>query len=106
MISGAIAGNIFRTSRITTGISQADKTGAPYSRYYQIDKGVYSITQYGKGGIPRYRIDVKGTPHFIKKINKSVLPHIHTFGIYKGNVYSKPVREISYILWLILGNWR
>lgn len=57
----AIGGNIYRNSRLTSGVSRADKTGRAYSRYYQMEGNrVKSITHYGKGGTPKYRIDILG----------------------------------------------
>ena len=96
-----IGGNLYRNSRITSGASQADKTGRLYSRYYQMDgKNVKSITYYGKGGTPKYRIDVLGRPH------NGVLPHKHNFVINNGFVNKGSVDGINYLLWLLFGNWR
>ena len=97
----AIGGNIYRNSRITSGVSQADKTGRAYSRYYQMEGNkVKSITHYGKGGTPKYRIDVLGRPH------NGMLPHKHNFVINNGYVNKGSVDDINYLLWLLLGNWR
>lgn len=102
-----IGGNAYRSSRISYGAGQAGKTGNAYSRYYQMDGGkVSSITHYGKGGLPKYRIDVRGDAHFIKSIGKYALPHKHPFAINNGFVNKRPAESIAYWLWLILGNWR
>ena len=96
-----IGGNIYRGSRISYGLSKADKTGKPYTRYYQMkDSKVKSITYYGKGGTPKYRIDLLGRPH------NGLLPHIHNFVINNGHVNKGSVDDINYLLWLLLGNWR
>jgi RHS repeat-associated protein len=96
-----IGGNVYRNSRITSGVSQADKTGKAYSRYYQMDgKKVKSITHYGKGGTPKYRIDVSGRPH------NGMLPHKHNFVINNGFVNKGSVDDVNYLLWRLLGNWR
>lgn len=103
----SLAGGFYRKSKISYGVSRADKTGSAYSRYYQMDNGkVQSITQYGKGGLPKYRIDVLGDPHFIKRIQQYALPHIHPFGNYNGFVIKKEEDTIRYLLWLLRGNWR
>ena len=96
-----IGGNLYRNSRITYGPSQAGKTGKAYSRYYQMqgDK-VKSITQYGRGGKPKYRIDLLGREHGVG------LPHKHPFVINNGYVNKKKPNSIAYWLWLICGNWR
>ena len=97
----AIGGNIYRNSKITSGVSRADKTGRAYSRYYQMEgKKVKSITHYGKAGIPEYRIDVLGRPH------NGMLPHKHNFIINNGYVNKGPVDDINYLLWILFGNWR
>ncbi|MEI3505172.1 MAG: hypothetical protein V8Q77_02660 [Bacilli bacterium] len=97
----AIGGNIYRNSRLTSGVSRADKTGRAYSRYYQMEGNrVKSITHYGKGGTPKYRIDVLGRSH-----NK-MLPHKHNFVINNGYVNKGSIDGIDYLLWLLLGNWR
>lgn len=99
--AATIGGNVYRSSRITHGVGQAGKTGNPYSRYYQMDGGnVKSITHFGKGGLPKYRIDLLGRPH------AGMLPHRHTFLINNGFVNKGPVDSIRYWLWLIMGNWR
>ena len=96
-----IGGNVYRNSRITSGVSQADKTGRAYSRYYQMEGNkVKSITHYGKGGTPKYRIDVLGRSH------KGILPHKHNFVINNGYVNKGPVDDVNYLLWLLFGNWR
>ena len=96
-----IGGNIYRNSRITSGVSQADKTGRAYSRYYQMEGNeVKSITHYGKGGTPKYRIDILGRPH------NGLLPHKHNFVINNGFANKGSVDDIHYLLWLLLGNWR
>ena len=96
-----IGGNAYRNSKITNGVGQAGKTGSAYSRYYQLDgKNVKSITHYGKGGIPKYRIDVLGRPH------NGILPHKHNFVINNGFVNKGSVDDINYLLWLLFGNWR
>ncbi len=96
-----ICGNIYRNSRITYGVSKANKTGRAYSRYYRMEGNkVKSITHYGKGGIPKYRIDVLGRSH------NGLLPHKHYFAINNGFVNNGPVDDINYLLWLLLGNWR
>ena len=96
-----IGGNIYRGSRISYGLSKADKTGKPYTRYYQMkDSKVKSITYYGKGGTPKYRIDLLWRPH------NRLLPHIHNFVINNGHVNKGSVDDINYLLWLLLGNWR
>ena len=104
----SVGGTFYRNSKISYGVGQADKTSsAAYSRYYQMNNGkVQSITQYGKGGLPKYRIDVLGDPHFIKRIQQYALPHIHPFGNYKGFVIKEEVDTIRYWLWLLRGNWR
>lgn len=61
---------------------------------------VKSITQYGRGGIPKYRIDVLGRPH------NNILPHKHIFVINNGYVNKGPVNDIDYFLWILSGNWR
>ena len=82
-----VGGNFYRSSKISYGVSKAGKTGNAYSRYYQMNNGkVQSITQHGKGGLPRYRIDVLGDPHFIKKLQRSVIPHVHPFHVNHGFV--------------------
>ena len=104
---GTIGGNVYRQTRISYGFSQADDTARAYSRYYQMEGGrVKSITHYGKGGNPNYRIDVLGTPQYIKSIGGHALPHNHLFGIYNGHVYKKSIQDINYWLWLMRGNWR
>ena len=96
-----ISGNLYRNSKVNYGVSHADKTGKPYSRYYQMQgKNVKSITYYGKEGLPKYRIDVLGRPH------NGMLPHKHNFTIYNGFVNKGSVNKINYFLWLLLGNWR
>ena len=96
-----IGGNIYRNSKITSGLSQANKTGRAYSRYYQMEGNkVKSMTHYGKGGTPKYRIDILGCPH------NEMLPHKHNFVINNGYVNKGSVDDMSYLLWLLLGNWR
>jgi len=103
----SLGGNLYRKSKISSGLGQAPKKGDAYSRYYQMDgKAVRSITQYGKGGLPKYRIDVLGDPHFIKRLQEYALPHIHPFGNYNGYVFKKEVDTIIYWLWILRGNWR
>ena len=105
----SIVGGLYRNSKISYGTAKAPKTSqTPYSRYYKMENNqISSITQYGNGGNPKYRIDLIGEPHFIKQLQRYALPHVHPFGISNtGYVFKKNVDIINYWVWLLLGNWR
>ena len=105
-----IGGNAYRSSRITYGSGRSSTNTNPraYSRYYQMEGGkVKQITHYGKGGVPKYTIDVFGKSH-----GNIVTPHKHPFSLNTSPTgitrltRNDPEKTMKYLLWLILGNWR
>lgn len=56
---------------------------------------VYSEAKYGSDGKIIARIDYQGSPHYVKSVGKSVLPHVHPYANNNGFLRELPAITIE-----------